>query len=75
MTAAIGVNDLGSRVGESHHRARLTQHDVDLIRDLHEDYGLGYGRLAAKFGVCKETIARVCRYETWAQAPTRWRRV
>jgi hypothetical protein len=37
------VNDRGVRVGEDHQRATLTDHDVELMRQLREE-GIGYKR-------------------------------
>ena len=31
---ALALNAKGRRIGEDHHRAKLTNHDVDLIHDL-----------------------------------------
>ena len=61
------VNDRGRPIGESHHRARFTDADVDLIRTLHEEHGVPYSNLAAWFGTNKRTICRICRYEQRAQ--------
>ena len=71
----IGIGENGARVGETHHRAKLTDEDVDLIRELHEDYGLSYRELAVKFEVSKSTIRDivVCR-RRW-QLPVRWKRI
>lgn len=45
----IGYNMIGRRVGESHPRAKLTDREVEMIHQLHEQHGLGYRRIAAKF--------------------------
>lgn len=37
--AYVFVNEAGRRVGESHPRAKLTDHEVDLIRQLAEGIG------------------------------------
>lgn len=71
----IGVNAAGLRVGEHHHNAKLTDHDVDLIRRLHEDEGMSYRVLARKFEVSKGAIAGICRYERRAQTVERFREV
>jgi hypothetical protein len=42
------VNDAGRVIGEHHHRAKLTDDDVELILDLH-DAGLSYRAIVAKF--------------------------
>lgn len=58
----IKVNDLGRRIGDTHHRAKLSDADVDLMRDLHEDHGLGYDRLAKRFGVHRMTVRDIVTY-------------
>ena len=50
------------RYGEDHHRARLSNRAVCLIRKLHER-GKTYPYLAEKFGVNKHYISKICRYE------------
>jgi len=50
--------------GERHHKATLTDHEIDLIRELREEYGFGYRRLAKKFEVSRETIRSICAYRT-----------
>ena len=50
--------------GENHHNSKLTQCDVEQIRQLH-DGGMSYGRIAAKYDVAKTTIFDICNYVTW----------
>lgn len=62
----VWVNELGYPIGEGHHRAKLTDADVQQILELHFDHGLGYGTIAKKFddlpgGLSKAQVARVCR--------------
>ena len=71
----IGLNESGCVVGESHHKARLTQNDVDNIRELREEYGLEYKQIAEKFEVGTTTIFDICAYKTWVDVPVRWVRV
>lgn len=66
----VGVNEAGLRVGEDHPRAKLSDHDVDLILELHLT-GMGYAEIANKFEVTKWAIGRICRYERRAQTVTR----
>ena len=63
------VNENGRRIGESHQAARLTDEQVDRIRDLHEDHGLSYLQLAKMYYVSKQTIASICQYQRRAQTP------
>lgn len=53
---------MARKAGQHHHRAKLTDHDVELIRQLHDD-GIGYLVLAKKFEVSQHTIGRICRFE------------
>lgn len=52
MKRRIGINTIGRRVGEDHHNAKLTDHEVDLIRGMLDERdrfikqleAAGYGR-------------------------------
>ena len=70
----VCVNENGRRIGEAHHRAKLSDADVDLIRELREAHGISYEEIAKKFDVSKSEIAEICRYEIRAQAPAAFRR-
>lgn len=54
----VGVNERGWRVGEHHHHAKLTDQDVELIRQLRDDDPLfwTYDVLAEKFDISKRHI-------------------
>jgi hypothetical protein len=60
--------------GDRQWLAKLSLHDAELIRCLHEEFPrgteghMGYAKLAAKFDVSKTIVARVCRYETYTVA-------
>lgn len=62
----IGVNDEGRRVGESHHRAKLTDEDIELIRQLREllnpdgSHQWSYGSIAKCFETSKGVIHDIC---------------
>lgn len=68
------MNDRGRRVGASHPKAKLTQEQVNRIRDLHEDERLGYRRIARMFGLHRSTVVQICSYTRW-QTPTSFRKV
>ena len=57
----------GRRTGESHPAAKLTQRDVDLMRELHEA-GAGYTRLAEKFAISRVQVRRIVGYQRWVGA-------
>lgn len=68
----VALNEAGYRVGETHHRAKLTDADVDTILALRE-YGLSYREIAEKFDdgveISKSTVRDVCSGRIRAQAP------
>lgn len=49
--------------GENRYGAKLTNHDVLLVRELRESYGIAYQEIAEKFDVSKSLIVKICRYE------------
>ena len=71
----VTTNDRGLLIGEGHHRAKLTDHEVDLIRELHEVHGVGYRVLARKFEVSRATIQSICNYRRRAQIAVGYKRV
>ena len=74
-TKIVGIDEYGNRVGEDHPRAQLTDHEVELIRQLHEEGGLSMREIAEKFEVAKSTIVAIVNYKRRATAPVGWRRV
>lgn len=58
----VGYNEYHRQVGESHHRAKLTDDDIERIRSLHED-GMTYSALAKIFDMAVSSIAKICRFE------------
>jgi hypothetical protein len=69
----VAVNDRGWRIGEGHHNSKLSDHDVDLMRELREEHRLPVSALAEKFEVSKTLVKRICRYEIRCQTPDRWK--
>lgn len=68
MKRVIERNERGLRVGESHHNAELSNHEVEEIRKLHES-GMSYPRIADKFEISKSSVGKYCRYERRGQTP------
>jgi len=48
----------GHRVGSSHSRSKLDEHDVELIRSLYDE-GLSCRTIAEKFDVCKTHVSDI----------------
>ncbi len=72
----VAVNASGYRIGESHHRAKLSDEDIDLILYL-RDEGLSYAAIAAKWDdgvtISKSTVRDICQGRIRAQRPDRYR--
>ena len=71
MKRLIDVNDQGYRVGESHHNARLSNAQVEDMREKYEHHFWGYRRLAKQFGVSRTTVKRICLMEQRNQTADR----
>ncbi len=67
----VWLGESGKVVGEDHPNARLTDAQVDEIRELREDHGMKYHELALMFGVHKQTIAKICQYQRRASTRVR----
>lgn len=71
----IGFNDLGRRVGESHPKVKLSDDQVEAIRQLREDYKVPYRLICASVLVAKSTVEDICLYNTRGQMPIKTKRV
>lgn len=69
----VAVNEQGVRLGETHPNADLTDHEVDLMRDLREKDHMSYAWLAEKFEVPKATVQKICQYQRRAVTIARWK--
>lgn len=59
LTVKRGAN--GYRIGDSHHRAELTDREVELMRRLREQ-GLKTDELVRIFEVTKGYVSKVCNF-------------
>ena len=64
----------GWRVGETHHNAKLTDHDVELIRLLREG-GMKVKEIAKKFECTPENISLIVNYRSRTQVGLAVRKV
>jgi hypothetical protein len=75
----VFVNEQGKRIGQDHHRAKLSDADVDQIFYLREA-GLSLGAIAKKFddipgGISKSTVRDVLEGRRRGQVPYATKRV
>ena len=54
-------NEKGYRIGGTHHRSRLTDHEVELLRQLGAD-GMKVKELAKKFDISKGQASKILRH-------------
>lgn len=74
-TILIAYNEQGWRVGETHHRATISDEMVEKIRDLREYRFWTYKEIATRFNISPNTVKKICCYEVRSQRPQRWKRV
>jgi hypothetical protein len=75
----VFVNERGKRIGQDHHRAKLTDADIDQIFYLREA-GLSYLEIARKFddvvgGISRSTIRDILKGRRRGQLPAATKRV
>jgi len=71
--ALIQIGEYGKRVGETHGRAKLTDHEIDLVRQLKEE-GMPATEIAAKMEISKRYVYKLVNYERRASVVAEWRR-
>lgn len=68
----VAHNAKGYRVGETHHRARVPDSVVVVLREMHA-VGFPCAELARMFGLRRGTVAKYLRGQLRAQAVASWR--
>jgi DNA-binding NarL/FixJ family response regulator len=68
----LAVNEKGYRLGEDHHRAKLTNHEVDLVLQL-LDEGMSERKVAEKFEISRRTVRDYKAAKTRSQTPEAFR--
>lgn len=65
------MNENGRYIGESHPKAKLSNADVDRMREMHEDANVSERCIARRFGVSRRTVRDILSYKNRAQTITR----
>lgn len=68
------INERGHLIGETHPRAKLTDRQVDELRDMYEEESWSISHLAQWFGLSVSTVHSIVTYRTRAQTPAAWRK-
>lgn len=66
----VEINEFGKRCGETHHNATLTDHEVELIRELRFNHRIPLGVLAEKFETSVGNISNICTFRRRNQVMT-----
>jgi hypothetical protein len=67
----VAVNERNQRLGQHHPRARISDAQVNEMRDLHEQ-GLGYRRIARLLGHPLYTVRDIVSFRRRNVTPTTW---
>lgn len=70
----VGVNERGRPIGQYSAGAKLTDHEVSLLLDMHTE-GLGYKRLAKKFDISIRSVRDIVSFRRRGQTVANWKRV
>lgn len=71
----IAVGEKGVPIGENHPGAKLSDAEVDHMRELHEEGLVGYRTLAKFFRTTRDTVRQICTFRRRATTPVGWRSV
>jgi predicted transcriptional regulator len=61
MNQHVKRNEFGYRIGDTHHRSKLTDHEVELLRQLGSD-GMKVRDLARKFDISRGQASKILRH-------------
>ncbi len=74
QTKYVQIGEYGKRIGETHGRAKLSDHEIDLVRQLKEE-GMPAPEIAEKFEVSKRYVYKLVNFERRASVVAEFRRV
>lgn len=70
----VAITDQGYRIGQDHHRAKYTDHEIEEILNL-VDSGLSCYAVAKLLGIPRSTVRDWVSGRLRAHVPVRWRRI
>ena len=72
MRILIAISENGRLLGESHPRAKLSDAQIEMIRDDHEYRGMSVTQIASKRGIPWGTVNKIVYYNRRASTPVRY---
>ncbi len=70
----VHIGEYGKRIGETHGRAKLSDHEIDLVRQLKEE-GMPATEIAEKMEISKRYVYKLVNFERRASVLAEYRRV
>lgn len=69
----VGLTSTGRRVGETHHRATISDAVVKRIHDLHDYEAMSWRDIAGLLGLKLDTVKAIGRFKRRAENPVNWK--
>ena len=69
----VCVNDRGLRIGESHPRAKLSDHQIEEIRTLAIEHRVPYRELAKRFSISFGYVWKIVSFKRRNKLPAEYR--
>lgn len=70
----VQIGEYGKRIGETHGRAKLSDHEIDLVRQLKEG-GMPATEIAEKMEISKRYVYKLVNFERRASVIAEYRRL
>lgn len=70
----VQIGEYGKRIGETHGRAKLSDHEIDLVRQLKEE-GMPAPEIAEKMEISKRYVYKLVNFERRASVIAEYRRL
>lgn len=71
----FGIDEKGNRLGEAHQRAKLSDADVELIRDIYDEGMESMAQIAVVFKVSKSLVNHIVNFRKRATTPDAYRTI
>lgn len=69
----IALGERGVPLGENHPMAKLSDRQVEHMRDLYDEGLVGYKTLARWFKCSRDTARGICTFRRRATLPVKWK--
>lgn len=70
----VQIGEYGKRIGETHGMAKLSDHEIDLVRQLKEE-GMPAPEISEKMEISKRYVYKLVNFERRASVVAEYRRV